>query len=986
MSPPQRSQPRGTGRGRRARAQHPGLRPRPAQQDLAAAIADAFDSRGTLLAEAGTGTGKTFAYLVPALLSGKKTIVSTGTRALQDQLYHRDLPRVRDALGVGLKTALLKGRANYLCQYRHAPGAGRAALRHARTGRAVPAHRRLVRAHAHGRPGRTRRAAGRLAAAADGHLHRRELPGQRMPVLRRLLRRAGAPARAGGRPGRGQPPPAAGRPGAQAGRLRRNPARRAGLRRRRGAPAAGAGRAVLRRSLECAAAGRAGPRRADRMQGKCRRALAAVQEPARALEQSVRALRAAMDELPVRGTRRRAAEEPAVEDAFDALADALRQLHAVLQPLASASPGFDACAARAVEFEGRLQRWRDDSAETGADEDDEFADDFADVDAGAGDTAADAEAESDAAKKKRDDGSVLWYELTARGFRLSRTPLDVAGPLRAAPRAFAGGVDIHLGHARGRRPFRALRDQARPVLKGDDPPQTLLVPSPFDWEKQALCYLPRGLPEPAVRHYNESMVEKIAAGAGGLAAAAPSCCSPRIARCARPPNCSAAGRGRCSCRAKRRDRCCSSASAPPATACCWARRVSARASTSPAMRCSVVVIDKLPFAAPDDPVFEARLDAIRRNGGNPFRDEQLPQAVIALKQGAGRLIRNETDRGVLVLCDPRLTGKTYGSVFLNSLPPLPKTRGVEDVQAFFAPTTLEVEPTMAWRRKRTRINQAMGAASAATALSMTGRLKPLTRGTPYMACIALISAHPGAMNLLAFETATEALLGRPVDRRRRCASASSWRRAAMPSWPCRGRTSCWRRPASPARSSTPSPSGAGRVPLPACAWRSRSRRASRWRWIGRWCRCRRWRHWRCVRHCPALERGQGCQSAGRDRRAHGRGLCRRIRVARWRCPSRSMRKRVARPTRSRCRRRRSQWLGVGTGFAAADGVLSQAPCRPLALRSTRPQLPHAADVARLAAHAFARGEAIAAERVEPAYLRNNVALTLSEQQALRDSR
>src|SRR5690606_22681860 len=101
--------------------------PRSAQQDLAGAVADAFDSRGMLLAEAGTGTGKTFAYLVPAILSGLKTIVSTGTRALQDQLYHRDLPRVRDALGIGLKTALLKGRANYLCHYRlgQAKGEGR---------------------------------------------------------------------------------------------------------------------------------------------------------------------------------------------------------------------------------------------------------------------------------------------------------------------------------------------------------------------------------------------------------------------------------------------------------------------------------------------------------------------------------------------------------------------------------------------------------------------------------------------------------------------------------------------------------------------------------------------------------------------------------------------------------------------------------------------------------------------------------------------
>ena len=92
--------------------------PRPAQLRLTMAIADAFDQRDVLLAEAGTGTGKTFAYLVPALLSGLKTIVSTGTRALQDQLYHRDLPRVRSALGVGVKSALLKGRANYLCRYR----------------------------------------------------------------------------------------------------------------------------------------------------------------------------------------------------------------------------------------------------------------------------------------------------------------------------------------------------------------------------------------------------------------------------------------------------------------------------------------------------------------------------------------------------------------------------------------------------------------------------------------------------------------------------------------------------------------------------------------------------------------------------------------------------------------------------------------------------------------------------------------------------
>jgi ATP-dependent DNA helicase DinG len=99
---------------------------------------------------------------------------------------------------------------------------------------------------------------------------------------------------------------------------------------------------------------------------------------------------------------------------------------------------------------------------------------------------------------------------------------------------------------------------------------------------------------------------------------------------------------------------------------------------------SLVVIDKLPFAPPDDPVLAARIDAIRAQGGNPFTELQLPQAVLQLKQGAGRLIRDETDRGVLMLCDPRLASRAYGRQILRSLPAMKLTRNLSEVERFFA--------------------------------------------------------------------------------------------------------------------------------------------------------------------------------------------------------------------------------------------------------------------------------------------------------------
>jgi ATP-dependent DNA helicase DinG len=94
----------------------------------------------------------------------------------------------------------------------------------------------------------------------------------------------------------------------------------------------------------------------------------------------------------------------------------------------------------------------------------------------------------------------------------------------------------------------------------------------------------------------------------------------------------------------------------------------------PGLALRLVVIDKLPFVSPDDPIVRARIEHLQTTGGNPFRDYQLPTAVLALKQGVGRLIRSEEDRGLVMLCDPRLTSRGYGAVFLGSLPAMPKTR------------------------------------------------------------------------------------------------------------------------------------------------------------------------------------------------------------------------------------------------------------------------------------------------------------------------
>jgi ATP-dependent DNA helicase DinG len=389
--------------------------------------------------------------------------------------------------------------------------------------------------------------------------------------------------------------------------------------------------------------------------------LAAVQAPAQRLEHATRVLRAAMDVLPTRGTRGRALHEAPVRDACEQMLEALQGFVETMAPLRDASPGFDACHARAQDFGGRLRRWLEmpEAADYYA------ADDDVDID-------------PDDAPSSDRSGDVLWYELTPRGFRLQRTPLDVSGPLREhRERSLAAWVftSATLSVAGG---FEHLRARL-----GLDAPATLIEPSPFDWNAQALCYLPPRMPEPMSRDYGHAVIDALtpvleASNGRAFVLFASHRALREAAEALRGGPWPLFVQGDAP-RHVLLQRFRESGNGVLLGAASFREGVDVAGEAL-----SVVVIDKLPFAAPDDPVFEARLDAIRRAGGNPFRDEQLPQAVIALKQGVGRLIRSETDRGVLVLCDPRLLGKSYGRVFFESLPPFARTREVGDVAAFFA--------------------------------------------------------------------------------------------------------------------------------------------------------------------------------------------------------------------------------------------------------------------------------------------------------------
>jgi len=353
----------------------------------------------------------------------------------------------------------------------------------------------------------------------------------------------------------------------------------------------------------------------------------------------VRALRDSLGGADRRAPWRELAANPGVQAALDELAHALARLGDALEALSGRGKGLDHCLARSRATAARLEQL------VGAE----------------------------------DEAQVRWFDVRGPGFRLNQTPLEVADIFRAYrerhPLAWVlTSATLAVGNS-----FTHFSTQI-----GAEDAHTARWESPFDYPNQALWYVPRGMPDPAEPTYSRRVAElslEIVAMSRGRAfllftshRALREAASLLNSRLDYPMLVQgSAPRGELIDRFRRLGN-----AVLLGTSSFW-EGVDVRGE---ALSC--VIIDRLPFASPGDPILQARVDALRRRGGNPFRDHQLPQAVIALKQGAGRLIRDASDRGVLVVCDPRLLGRSYGKAFINSLPPMSQTRDLAQVGAFFS--------------------------------------------------------------------------------------------------------------------------------------------------------------------------------------------------------------------------------------------------------------------------------------------------------------
>lgn len=613
-----------------------GFVPRQAQTDMAKAVESALKSSKSLIVEAGTGTGKTYAYLVPALLSEGKSIISTGTKNLQEQLFHRDLPLVKKALKSNRKTALLKGRANYLCHHRLRQHGGNSTfvdkevlqqltvVKHWSTttktgdmgelktlpedakvipmvtstvdnclGRECPDYEEcyLVKAR--------RNALEADVIVVNHHLFFADLAlkdtgfGELIPEVDNIVFDEAH-----------QIPDIASDYFGET------------LSTRQITDISKDITLLYRTVLKDA-------EQLDKAAEKCR--LIAAD------------LRLLFPTTPQRGNWFEAMEQEDVQVEVDKLGDALGVLHEVCKLHIGRDKDLDNLYERIVEARERLDAMRDVTQE----------------------------------------GVSLWYETTNKHLVLHMTPLSIAAKFRRIvtnpPRGWiftSATLMVNGGFEHFQRRM-GLEDAT-----------TLGLDSPFDYEKQAMLCVPRYLPEPNSFGLKEVLVKtakrliKASKGRCFLLFTSHAMLRETAAKLEEQIDNPLLVQGTTTKQALLQAYLDKPDAVLLGTGAFW-EGVDVRGSD---LVC--VMIDKLPFASPDDPLLQARMEDCKKRGANPFAAIQIPQAVITLKQGAGRLIRDPSDKGVLVICDNRLVTKPYGKTFVGSLPPMKRTRDLDAAESF----------------------------------------------------------------------------------------------------------------------------------------------------------------------------------------------------------------------------------------------------------------------------------------------------------------
>lgn len=614
----------------------PGFSPRAAQTDMALAVKSALDNQHSLIVEAGTGTGKTFAYLGPALLAEGKAIISTGTKNLQEQLYHRDLPVVKKALGSRRKTALLKGRSNYLCLHRMGQHGGNSTLVEKEVLGQLSTVRSWAETTKTGDTGELKtlpedaKVLPLITSTVDNCLGR-DCPEYEECYLVKARRKALEADiivvnhhlffadMALKDTGFGELIP-------EADAIIFDEAHQIpdiasdyfgeSLSSRQLQELAKDINVLYRTVLKDA-------EQLDKAAEKCRIASAD--------------LRLLFPENPERGNWAEALDRDDVQTQIARLKDGIGVLHEVIKLHLGRDKDLDNIYERVVQTRKQL------------------------------DALCDAEQQ----------GVSLWYETTQRHLILHLTPLSIAAKFRrfinAVPRGWVFTsatltVDGGFTHFQKR--------------MGLDDAKTLELESPFNYKDQAMLCVPRFLPEPNSFAMKDTLFETakrlIKASKGRCFLLFTSHAMLReIAKRLEfeVPN-KLLVQGTTTKQALLDAYLADESAVLLGTGAFW-EGVDVRGND---LIC--VMIDKLPFASPDDPLLQARMEDVKKRGANPFAAIQIPQAVITLKQGAGRLIRDPTDKGVLVICDNRLVTKPYAQTFVSSLPDMQRTRSLDKVESF----------------------------------------------------------------------------------------------------------------------------------------------------------------------------------------------------------------------------------------------------------------------------------------------------------------